>query len=74
MYYLASSFQRCLVHIKRQVKAFLSANPKTTIAKELLQFSNQITSIKSKLINATYGLLLLRNGTISIKAISMKKR
>jgi len=39
--------QRCLVHIKRQVKTFLSANPKTTVAKELLSFSNQITSIRS---------------------------
>ncbi len=39
--------QRCLIHIKRQVKTFLSAHPKTTVAKELLHFSNQITAIKS---------------------------
>lgn len=39
--------QRCLVHIKRQVKTFLSANPKTDVARELLGFSKQITSIKS---------------------------
>ena len=39
--------QRCVVHIKRQVRVFLSAKPKTVVARELLQFSNQITSIKT---------------------------
>lgn len=39
--------QRCLVHIKRQVKTFLSTNPKTDVGKELLRFSNQITAIKT---------------------------
>lgn len=39
--------QRCLVHIKRQVRNYLSSNPQTTIAKELLTLSGQITAIKT---------------------------
>ena len=30
--------QRCLVHIKRQVRNYLSGNPQTTIAKQLLSY------------------------------------
>jgi hypothetical protein len=39
--------QRCLVHIKRQVKNYLSQNPKHPIAKKLLYLSKQITCIKT---------------------------
>jgi len=39
--------QRCLVHIKRQVRNYLSSNPQTTVAKELLTLSRQITAIKT---------------------------
>ncbi len=40
--------QRCLVHIKRQVKNYLSTSPKTQEAKELLQISRRITAIKTQ--------------------------
>lgn len=40
--------QRCLVHIKRQVKNYTSGQPKLLQAKELLKMSNQITSIKTQ--------------------------
>jgi AraC-like DNA-binding protein len=40
--------QRCLVHIKRQVKNYLSSSPKTTQGAALLQISNQITRIKTQ--------------------------
>ncbi len=40
--------QRCLVHIKRQVKNYLSGSPKTTQGAALLQMSNQITRIKTQ--------------------------
>lgn len=39
--------QRCLVHIKRQVKNYLSSKPKHLISKELLQLSKEITFIKT---------------------------
>lgn len=39
--------QRCLVHIKRQTRNYLSTQPKTIQAQELLQLSNKITSIKT---------------------------
>lgn len=39
--------QRCLVHIKRQVRIYLSSNPKTIQARELLRISNKITAIKT---------------------------
>jgi hypothetical protein len=39
--------QRCLVHIKRQVKNYLSQKPKLKEAKELLQISNRVTYIKT---------------------------
>ena len=39
--------QRCLIHIKRQVKTFLTAKPKTEVAKKLLLLSDQITAIKT---------------------------
>jgi transposase-like protein len=40
--------QRCLVHIKRQVKNYTSEQPKTLQAKELLTISKKITSIKTQ--------------------------
>jgi transposase-like protein len=39
--------QRCLVHIKRQVKNYLSESPKNSINRELLSISRKITQIKS---------------------------
>lgn len=39
--------QRCLVHIKRQVKSYTSERPKLSQSKELLKISNKITSIKT---------------------------
>jgi AraC-like DNA-binding protein len=40
--------QRCLVHIKRQVKNYLSSQPKTLPAISLLSVSRQITKIKTQ--------------------------
>ena len=39
--------QRCLVHIKRQCRAYLSSKPKLQVSKELLFIVNQITAIKT---------------------------
>ena len=39
--------QRCLVHIKRQSRAYLSESPQLPQAKELLKLSKQITAIKT---------------------------
>ena len=39
--------QRCLVHIKRQTRNYLSSQPKTTQARELLRLSQKITHIKT---------------------------
>lgn len=40
--------QRCLVHIKRQAKNYLSSSPKTLPALHLLKLSKQITGIKTQ--------------------------
>jgi Transposase, Mutator family len=40
--------QRCLVHIKRQVKNYLSTSPKTLAGIDLLKMSKEITRIKSQ--------------------------
>ena len=40
--------QRCLVHIKRQVKNYLSTSPKTLPGIDLLKISKEITRIKSQ--------------------------
>jgi DNA-directed RNA polymerase subunit F len=37
--------QRCLVHVKRQVRSYLSNNPKMEIAKELLEIAKKITRV-----------------------------
>ncbi len=39
--------QRCLVHIKRQTRSYLSTQPKTTQARELLRLSQKISTIKT---------------------------
>lgn len=41
--------QRCLVHVKRQVRNYLSGRPKLVQAKELLQLSREITRLKTQL-------------------------
>lgn len=40
--------QRCLVHIKRQVKNYLSTSPKTLPGQDLMTVAKQITWIKSQ--------------------------
>lgn len=40
--------QRCLVHVKRQARNYLSAKPKLQQAKELLRLSNRVTAIRSQ--------------------------
>ncbi|KAA9042221.1 transposase, partial [Ginsengibacter hankyongi] len=40
--------QRCVVHVKRQCRAYLSSKPKLQASKELLFISNQITGIKTQ--------------------------
>ena len=45
--YPEATIQRCLVHIKRQVKNYLSTNPKHSIAIELLSISKEVTQIKT---------------------------
>lgn len=45
--YPEAIIQRCLVHIKRQVKNYLSENPKNAICRELLKISKEITTIKT---------------------------
>ena len=39
--------QRCLVHIKRQIKSYLSSEPKLEPSRELLSFSRQLTHLKT---------------------------
>jgi hypothetical protein len=39
--------QRCLVHIKRQVKNYLSEHPKHPVSQELLRLSKEITRIET---------------------------
>lgn len=39
--------QRCLVHVKRQIKSYLSSEPKLVQSKELLAISQEITGIKT---------------------------
>jgi Transposase, Mutator family len=42
-----AKLQRCLVHIKRQVKNYLSHKPKLNQSLELLRIANRITGIKT---------------------------
>ena len=39
--------QRCLVHIKRQSRTWLTVSPKSPVAQELLHLSNRITGLKT---------------------------
>lgn len=39
--------QRCVVHVKRQCRAYLSIKPKLQASKELLSISNKITGVKT---------------------------
>lgn len=41
--------QRCLVHVKRQARNYLSSRPKLIQAKELLYLSRQITHLKTQI-------------------------
>jgi len=40
--------QRCLVHIKRQVKTYLSTSPKTVPGLDLMMVAKQITYVKTQ--------------------------
>lgn len=40
--------QRCVVHVKRQCRAYLSGRPKLQASKDLLVICNQITGIKTQ--------------------------
>jgi transposase-like protein len=46
--YPQALIQRCLVHIKRQSRAYLSNSPKTLPSQELLKLSNAITRLKTQ--------------------------
>jgi hypothetical protein len=40
--------QRCIVHVKRQCRTYLSGKPKLEASQKLLTITNQLTSIKSQ--------------------------
>jgi transposase-like protein len=46
--YPEALIQRCLVHVKRQSRAYLSGNPKLQAGRELLFISKQLTYIKTQ--------------------------
>lgn len=46
--YPSAIIQRCVVHIKRQVRNYLSTRPKLPQAQSLLKISNRVTAIKSQ--------------------------
>ena len=52
--------QRCLVHVKRQSRAYLSSKPKLQASKELLSLSQQLTYIKTR-EQCSWWLLSLHN-------------
>ncbi len=52
--------QRCVVHVKRQCKVYLSRKPKLQASKELLVISNQLTAVKTQQ-ECSYWLLSLHN-------------
>ncbi len=52
--------QRCVIHVKRQCRVYLSSNPKLQASKELLFISKQITGIKT-LEQCSLWLLQLHN-------------
>jgi Transposase, Mutator family len=46
--YPTAIIQRCVVHVKRQCRAYLSSRPKLQASKELLFISTQIAAIKTQ--------------------------
>jgi transposase-like protein len=46
--YPQAVIQRCVVHVKRQCRAYLSARPKLQASKELLVICNQITAVRTQ--------------------------
>lgn len=42
-----ANIQRCIVHVKRQIKNYLGAKPQLIQAKELLGYSRQVTAIST---------------------------
>lgn len=58
--YPEAMIQRCLVHVKRQSRAYLSANPQLPASKELLCISKKIVLIKTPQ-QCSYWLLELHN-------------
>jgi AraC-like DNA-binding protein len=52
--------QRCVVHVKRQCRVYLSRKPKLQASKELLAISNQLTAVKTQQ-ECSYWLLSLHN-------------
>ncbi len=44
--YPSAIIQRCVVHVKRQCRAYLRAKPKIEASKSLLKIVNKITSIE----------------------------
>ena len=46
--YPSAIIQRCVVHVKRQCRAYLSGNPKLEASIQLLKITNQITGIKTQ--------------------------
>jgi hypothetical protein len=42
-----AQIQRCLVHVKRQSRIWLTQKPKTTVATDLLKIINKLTAIKT---------------------------
>lgn len=52
--------QRCVVHVKRQCRVYLSRKPKLQASKELLAISNKLTAVKTQQ-ECSYWLLSLHN-------------
>lgn len=45
--YPNAAIQRCVVHVKRQVRSYLSGNPKLVLGKELLDIAKSVTRLKT---------------------------
>ncbi|MDQ2721269.1 MAG: transposase [Bacteroidota bacterium] len=58
--YPQAVIQRCVVHVKRQCRAYLSSRPKLQASQQLLIISNQITTIKTQ-EKCSFWLLQLHN-------------
>jgi hypothetical protein len=64
--------QRCVVHVKRQIKSYLGANPQLLQAKQLLYYSKRITSINTQ-EQATQWLIEAHNWYTQHKAFINQK-